>query len=114
MKEQNKDAQKQEKTNVQAENAYQLIRPITFEGEEIKSITLDFEGLSGNELANCAKLAQRLDPNEVPMVRALSMNYQIAVAARAANVAPELILALKGKDFTHVTQLASNFLTMLE
>ncbi|WP_050802854.1 phage tail assembly protein [Paenibacillus sp. HGF5] len=93
---------------------YKLIRPITFEGDEIKSLNLDFECLGGTELMNCAKLAQRMDPNEVPMVRAASINYQVAVAARAAGVTPELIQSLKAKDFTQVTQLASNFLITME
>ncbi|CAM3851499.1 MULTISPECIES: phage tail assembly protein [Paenibacillus] len=95
-------------------NVYVLLKPINFEGNEIKSLNLDFESLGGTELMNCARLAQQMDPNEVPMVRALSINYQVAVAARAAGVAPELILALKAKDFTQVTQRASNFLIVLE
>ncbi|EGG33416.1 hypothetical protein HMPREF9412_1393 [Paenibacillus sp. HGF5] len=48
------------------------------------------------------------------MVRAASINYQVAVAARAAGVTPELIQSLKAKDFTQVTQLASNFLITME
>ncbi|MGG4346443.1 phage tail assembly protein [Paenibacillus lautus] len=106
--------QNNEQQLVSEDREYQLIRPITFEGKEIKSLNLDFENLGGNELTNCARLAQRMDPNEVPVVRALSINYQVAVAARAAGVAPELILELKAKDFTQVTQLASNFLIALE
>lgn len=101
---------KQESQPVNNENVYQLTRPITFEGEEIKSLNLDFDSLGGHELMNCAKLAQSMNPEEVPVYRALSINYQVAVAARAAGVAPDVILNLKAKDFTQVTQRAANFL----
>ncbi|MGG4096206.1 phage tail assembly protein [Paenibacillus lautus] len=93
---------------------FHLARPITFDGEEIKSLTFDFESLGGNELMTCARQAQSMDPNEVPMMRALSINYQVVVAARAAGVTPDLIQALKAKDFTQVTQMASNFLVLQE
>lgn len=103
-----------EEQSVADDGVYQLIRPINFEGEEIKSLNLDFDDLGGNDLMGCAKLAQRLDPNEVPVLRAASINYQVAVAARAAGVVPELIMALKAKDFTIVTQKAANFLVLQE
>lgn len=109
MKEQNNEQQ-----TVSDDRAYQLIRPITFEDEEVKSLNLNFDELGGNDLMSCAKLAQRLDPNEVPVLRAASINYQVAVAARAAGVVPELIMALKAKDFTVVTQKAANFLVLQE
>ncbi|MGG1442171.1 phage tail assembly protein [Brevibacillus laterosporus] len=92
---------------------HKLARPITFEGEHVTKLYLDFDKLSGKELALCSKLARRRDPQDINPGRAYSMSYQITVAARAAGVAPDLIEALNGKDFTQVTQLTENFLVGL-
>lgn len=96
------------------ERVYNLVRPITFEGEEVTSLTLDFDGLTGHDLLTCARQAQTMSQNEVVFIRALSLSYQAVVAAKAAGVPVELIQSLKGKDFTQVTQHAQNFLIAQE
>ncbi|EJW19143.1 phage tail assembly protein [Paenibacillus alvei] len=96
------------------EFVYKLIRPISFDGEEVKELVLDFDELTGQDLLACARQAQVMAPNEVNLVRALSLTYQVVVAAKAAGVAAELIQSLKAKDFTQVTQRAQNFLTTQE
>lgn len=94
------------------ERVYELMRPISFEGQEITKLTLNFDDLDGGDLLECVKQARIIDPEEsvTAPIRAFTLGYQIAVAAKAANVIPELIQSLKGPDFTQVTQLASNFL----
>ncbi|MOA58911.1 hypothetical protein D3C78_1834140 [compost metagenome] len=59
-------------------------------------------------------MARRIDPEEFAPARALSLSYQMAVAAKAAKQPVELIRALKAKDFTQVTQQAANFLMIPE
>lgn len=97
---------------VQEDSKYTLKRPIKFEGEEVTELNLDFEKLNGEDLLTCVKIARQIDPEEsvTAVVRAFTMSYQIAVAAAAAGVTPDLIKALKGADFTQVTQQAANFL----
>ncbi|MDR7318917.1 phage tail assembly protein [Brevibacillus nitrificans] len=89
---------------------YKLSTPITFEGQLISELDLRFDDLTGKDLILCAKQARRIDPQEVRPGRALSLSYQIAVAAKAANVPVELFDHLKGDDFTIATQQAENFL----
>lgn len=96
------------------ERVYKLVRPITFDGEEVKELVLDFDELTGRDLLTCARQAQTMEPNEVALVRALSLPYQVVVAAKAAGVPAELINSLKAKDFTQVTQRAQTFLTIRE
>lgn len=102
-------------TEVQAqadERVYTLMRPINFEGQEVKELTFNFDDLTGNDLLECVKQARRIDPEEsmTAAIRAFTISYQVAVAAKAANVIPELIQSLKGADFTQATQKAANFL----
>lgn len=94
------------------ERAYELMRPIIFDGQEITILTLNFDELDGRDMLECVKKARIIDPEEsvTAPIRAFTLGYQIAVAAKAANVIPELIQSLKGPDFTQVTQKASNFL----
>jgi hypothetical protein len=94
------------------DTSYPLQIPITFEGEKIEKLNLDFERLTGKDLLVCAKIARQLDPEEsvIAAIRAFSATYQVAVAASAANVTPDHIQALKGPDYIQVTQQAANFL----
>lgn len=98
--------------DVKAFTKWTLYRPINFEGEEITELDFDFEKLDGKDLLTCVKIARQIDPEEsvTAAIRVFTLSYQIAVAAVAAGVAPELIQALKGADFTKVTQEAANFL----
>ncbi|CAJ1003877.1 phage tail assembly protein [Brevibacillus aydinogluensis] len=115
-----------ENKNVQAENAetvataaeitpeqssvYRLSTPVQFDGQTITELDLRFEDLTGKDLILCAKQARRMDPHEIHPGRALSLSYQIAVAAKAAGVTPEFFDKLKADDFTVITQMAENFL----
>jgi len=95
---------------MEKEQVYKLKRPITFEEQPVSELSLDFEELTGQDLLLCARQAQALAPNELPMIKAMSLPYQVTVAAKAANVPAELIQSLKAADFTQVTQRAQNFL----
>ncbi|MBM7592253.1 phage tail assembly protein [Brevibacillus fulvus] len=108
----NEMASNQEKAEKQVaeDTVYRLSTPIQFDGETITELDLRFDDLTGKDLILCAKQARRIDPQEIHPGRALSLSYQIAVAAKAAGVTPELFDKLKADDFTIVTQMAENFL----
>ncbi|WP_141296429.1 phage tail assembly protein, partial [Brevibacillus centrosporus] len=89
-----------------APGVYRLSRPIVFEEEKIEKLDLRFDELTGKDLILCAKQARRIDPQEIHPGRALTLSYQIAVAAKAAGVPTELFDKLKGDDFTIITQMA--------
>lgn len=91
-------------------NTYKLAKPIAFDGQQVEILTFEFDELTGKDLLACAKQAQAMDPQDIAPVKAFSLHYQVVIASRAAGVVPELILALKGRDFTEATQRAQNFL----
>lgn len=73
-----------------------------------KTLILDFDNVSGYTLLRCEKAAKKEDASIV--VPALSQVYQAHVAAIAANVKYDDILALTAKDFTAVMIKTQGFL----
>lgn len=73
-----------------------------------KTLILDFDNVSGYTLLRCEKAAKKEDASIV--VPALSQVYQAHVAAVAANVKYDDILALTAKDFTAVMIKTQGFL----
>lgn len=73
-----------------------------------KTLILDFDKVSGYTLLRCEKAAKKEDASIV--VPALSQVYQAHVAAIAANVKYDDILALPAKDFTAVMIKTQGFL----
>lgn len=73
-----------------------------------KTLILDFDKVSGYTLLRCEKAAKKEDASIV--VPALSQVYQAHVAAIAANVKYDDILALTAKDFTAVMIKTQGFL----
>lgn len=73
-----------------------------------KTLILDFDNVSGYTLLRCEKAAKKEDASIV--VPALSQVYQAHVAAIAANVKYDDILALTAKDFTAVMLKTQGFL----
>lgn len=96
------------------QNVYVLARPIVFDDQEIKELVLNFDDLTGNDLLQAERLAERVQgytPNFVPLT---NTTYQACVVAKASGVVPELILALKAADFSKVTMQAASFLLRSE
>lgn len=73
-----------------------------------KTLILDFDKVSGYTLLRCEKAAKKEDASIV--VPTLSQVYQAHVAAVAANVKYDDILALTAKDFTAVMIKTQGFL----
>lgn len=86
-----------------------LSRPFVFEDKEYKEIVMDFEGLTGQDLISASNTAKTLGDASLVFAEA-SKAYLAAVAAQAAKVPVELIMALPAKDFTAVTLAVQNFL----
>ncbi|MES9636732.1 hypothetical protein [Megasphaera elsdenii] len=101
-----KDAEMEERTQTGADDqTVELSRPLP-DGKE--TLTLDFDKVSGYTLLRCEKAAKKEDASIV--VPALSQVYQAHVAAIAANVKYDDILALSAKDFTAVMIKTQGFL----
>ncbi len=84
--------------------------PFEFEGKTYEGLDLKFDDLKGRDIVDAEKEAMDLAKGPVTD---LSKVYQICVAARAADVVPDMILALPAAEFVKVSQAAQNFLLLL-
>jgi hypothetical protein len=85
-----------------------LAKPISFEGQEIKTVTLDFDKING---ATMETVGRRYSTSgNHPLTEGLSMQYCGMLAAEISSVPYELIQQLKGKDYFSITALVRNFL----
>ena len=83
-------------------------KKVTFEGTEHISINLDLDGLTGNDLIKASRESQIL--GDVSPVQELSMTYLAVVAAKAAKVSVDMIMALPAGEFSRVKVIVQNFL----
>lgn len=97
---------------VKDERVYKLIRPFTFEDQEIKELVLDFESLTGSDIMSAEQEMNNLQGNTPRFIPVMNLDtaFQAAVSAKAANVYIGVIHAMSAKDFIAVTSRARNFL----
>lgn len=102
------------KTEVKDERVFTLARPFEFEDQEYTELLLDFDKLTGADMISVEREMKArkglIQPGEfIPMME-LHKPYQAFVAARAAGVLPDLILALPAKEFSRITARVFSFL----
>lgn len=85
-----------------------LTKAIEHGGEKITELELDFEKLSGRDLANAAKEARLL--GDATPKQDFTCEYLTAVAAKASGVAADTILDLPAPDFMRVKTEVEAFL----
>lgn len=91
------------------ERIFTLSRPFIFEEQEYTTLNLDFDALMGTDLLKINAQFEKDQKNPV-FVKALSLPYQLNVAAAAAKVPVEFFNKLPAKDVSKVGLLAQNFL----
>ncbi|WP_238649763.1 phage tail assembly protein [Paenibacillus piscarius] len=92
---------------------YTFAKPVRYEGEEFKEITLDFEQLTGEDILTCDRQFRAENGRQSgEMVKETNKAYQAYVVAKAAGVHVGLIRALSAKDFTRLTLQAQSFLLL--
>lgn len=85
-----------------------LSKPFIFEGKEYTELNLDLDSLNGNDMLSAEKEAKVIaGPSPVPE---LSKPFLAVIAAKAAKVPVDMIMALPGKDFSKVTIEVQDFL----
>lgn len=87
---------------------HQFAKPVNFEGQEIKQILLDLEGLTGKDISR-VKSAWAQAGNFSP-VAASDLDFCAMVACKAAGQPYEFADALPAKDYVKLAQEVSNFL----
>jgi hypothetical protein len=91
---------------------YSFAKPFTFEGQEIKEVTLNFDDLEGNDIIACDRQYRAEQRGGISIAPEMDKAYLAYVVAKAAGVHVDLIRAAKAKDFTALTLRARNFLLL--
>ncbi|QCT03814.1 hypothetical protein E6C60_3103 [Paenibacillus algicola] len=99
-----------------AGTAIKLSRAITWEDTEYKELTLDFDGLSGDDIM--AIESDFMDfiagqKNVFVKYKTEHPGYHAVVAAKASGVNPLMLKKLTARDFLKVTGAAKDFLNGL-
>ncbi|MCM3632932.1 phage tail assembly protein [Paenibacillus camelliae] len=89
---------------------HKLSKPVTFEDVEYTELNLDFENLTGGDIASIETQYNAEGNDQTVFVKENSKTFLAYVVARAAKVPVQLIFALKAYDFVRVTNKARNFL----
>lgn len=87
---------------------YKFSKPYEFEGTEYKSIELNFDKLSGEDIDEIQ--AQLTEQGYVIAVASLDIKVRGLLAARAASKPIEFIKKLPIKDYIKITQAVGDFL----
>lgn len=90
---------------------YTLLKPITFEGEEITALEYDFDDLTGRDLISAERATGLAATGDVKLTPILSQEFQAHIFAKASKKPIDLILSLKGPDFAEACALTLVFLT---
>ncbi|MEK8216435.1 phage tail assembly protein [Paenibacillus sp. FSL L8-0463] len=93
---------------------YTFARPVTFEGNTVETLTIDFDKLTGVDILACDRQyqAEAARHGGTELVKETNKAYQAYIVAKAAGVHVGLIRALPAKDFTKLTLRAQSFLLL--
>ncbi len=86
----------------------QLKKAITHKGNEISTLDINLENLTGNDLIEVEE--QILQSGKLLQSTEFSRVYLIAVAARALHMPVEILKQMSARDFARVTTEVRNFL----
>ncbi|GAK06033.1 hypothetical protein JCM19037_4586 [Geomicrobium sp. JCM 19037] len=103
---------KQEENVVKMEdkkNVRELSRPVQFEGKEYKTLTVDFEKLTGADLEDA--IAEVQAGGHMVMVAETDKTYLGAVVAKAAGVNSDFMRYTAARDYMRLTAEARDFLS---
>jgi len=88
---------------------YELKQPVTIDNTEYKKITLDFLGLTGEDLIS---IEVEMTMTNVHVINAaeLSKTYLMIVASRAAKIPYETLKRFSIRDLSKITLVTQTFL----
>ncbi len=85
-----------------------LKKPLKVKGKETNAVTLDFDGITGNDLIEAERTLRALGDNSPSAY--LSMKYHAILAAKLVGVPLDDILEMNAVDFRNVTVAVAGFL----
>lgn len=91
---------------------YKLNRPVTFEGQTYETLSLDFDAMTGRDVARAKQEyeASRIGSLGPKAVLAMDSEFAAYFAARAARVHVGVLDHVSAPDYVAITQAAINFL----
>ena len=89
---------------------YTFTKPVDFEGEEYKEITINLEVLTGRDIKEVSNQLQL--QGEAISFAETDKSFLGALAARAANLPMEFMDYIPAKDFSKITMEVQNFLLL--
>lgn len=92
-------------------NVFKFLKPIEFEGQTYESINLDLESLNARTMIEIERQYMASTTNQGVVLKELNKEYQLFVAAKAANMPIEFMYALPAQEFMRITLSVQNFLT---
>lgn len=93
----------------------ELHKPVEFDGETFTEISLDLDGLTGEDMLSVDRQYSSLSfENATTLSKELSKEYQLLTASRAAKMPVEFFYKLSARDFTRVTIRVRDFFTGMD
>ncbi|GIP25471.1 hypothetical protein J23TS9_06010 [Paenibacillus sp. J23TS9] len=90
---------------------YKLSKPIEFDGKKIEKLSLNLEGLTGQDIMICEQeFRDRCRPGEIVELIEVNKLFLAILAARAAKAPYDLFAELSAKDFCRITVEVQAFL----
>ena len=88
--------------------SHKFAKPFEFEGQKYLTMDFHFGSLTGHDMI---KVEQELQDEEIfVMASEVSKTFQCKLAARAAKIGSDVIMAMPIHDFNKITNEARNFL----
>lgn len=88
---------------------FELSKPITHKDKELKTLELNLESLTGQQLLEVEQEFSITRPNFMGIMET-SKEYLILVAAKAAKIPSSTLINLPAKDFTKLSMAVMGFL----
>lgn len=85
-----------------------LKKAIKIGDKEVKTVNLDFEKLTGNDMIQAEAEARALGSSEASVLA--SMKYQAVIAAKAIGCKPDDVFEMNAADFKNILVLTASFL----
>lgn len=85
-------------------------KPVIFEGDEYKEITLDLESLTGKDIQEVSN--EMLSQGISLGLAEVNKTFLAAMAAKSANLPTEFMDNLPAREFSSITVQVQNFLLM--
>jgi len=93
-------------------NKYKLKKTVNYEGVEITELDLNFDVLTGKDIASAETQYRAAGHDDTVFVKEMNKTYLAYVVAIAAKVMPDMVFELSARDFVAVTNKARNFLLL--